>query len=480
MHNNIKSPLDRQYRSLFFVGLLAYFFLLLLSLLFYRERTTFVDLAFHLFELCRRQELIPQNYRFIAIFTQLPPYLGIRMGWPLEILMLLYSAAFSLLYLAVYAMIGLLRSYRIALLLLFVNTLFVTHTFYWAQSELPQGLAFMMLAWSLVRHDSPRRPLLRKSLLILLLFLVAFAHPLLLFPFLFMAAYYWLEEQDRVKRRYLLRISLLYLFLVAVKSLFLRTGYDNHSFSGLKNFYLQFPDYFTLYSNKRLLGHFAGPYLMVPVSVVAIVIVYLRQRAYKKLLLFSCSFLGYLLLINVSYPDNRTPDFYIENLYLPLGVFISLPLVYDILPMLVRSGYSKAVLVLVPGILLFACIRIFSRHEQYSARLNWMAGFWQRHKNEKLVIRREEVPMDTLLMTWGTPYEFWLLSTSRNNESASLIVTDETQNMEWAFDDPRIFLSTWGTHSYKDLPARYFRFRDTTGHYQYMTPAPKGNAAPGD
>ncbi|MEZ5033101.1 MAG: hypothetical protein R2787_17065 [Saprospiraceae bacterium] len=40
-----------------------------------------------------------------------------------------------------------------------------------------------------------------------------------------------------------------------------------------------------------------------------------------------------------------------------------------------------------------------------------MRQFLQDHPGQKLIVDDRLLPADTLLMTWASPYEFWLLST---------------------------------------------------------------------
>ena len=199
--------------------------------------------------------------------------------------------------------------------------------------------------------------------------------------------------------------------------------------SGMKNFLTCFPDYFTLYSNKQFLLHCVTIYYWAPVLLFSIVWLYYRHKQWNRLGLLLLSFFGYLFLVNVSYPTSATPVFYIENLHLPIGFFLALPLVYDVLP---RLNDEKVVLSVFLLLALTAAARFYQTHFVYTARLDWERRFLKAHGNKKLIYPDAGVPMDTLMMVWGTPYEFWLLSTIEQGRSASIIIDPKPEVRLWA------------------------------------------------
>ena len=78
--------------------------------------------------------------------------------------------------------------------------------------------------------------------------------------------------------------------------------------------------------------------------------------------------------------------------------------------------------------------------------------------------------MDTLIDTWATPYEFWLLSTSQNNESASVIFTDSiAPYYYWLPENKMFFIKTNLRYPYEEFDNEYFKFNDTL-RYTVRTP----------
>lgn len=67
-----------------------------------------------------------------------------------------YSIGFMAYYLICYFICGsLLKQYDFALIILLLNLLFVTETFFYTPSELPQGIALLMVTFAFVRNKQP-------------------------------------------------------------------------------------------------------------------------------------------------------------------------------------------------------------------------------------------------------------------------------------------------------------------------------------
>jgi len=455
------------YKRCYYIGLIAYVVLLFLAILFYKERTIFTDIAFHLFSIIKYNSLAIQNFRFGAVFTQLFPLLALKAGFSLKGIMIAYSAGFILFYFACYVLCGaVFKNYKTALLLLLFNLLFASHTFYWMQSELPQGISIMLVILAYL-GNKPFEQISPISLAIIFiaLFMVSFTHPLIIFPFVFSLLFFFFNNHVSIEKKMLIAIFVFYFIVLVIKNVFFKTAYENQAMGGAGNLISKFPHYFNLYSNRRLLANFVGKYYWIPLLSSIIVIVYVYKHEYFKALFFLLFMIGYILLIDVSYPDKNTTDFYIENLYLPMGIFIAIPFVYDILPLLENKKIAVATIIL---IIVSGCIRIYFTHNMYTARLNWERNYLKQNIGKKLLVDAQKTPVDTLFMTWGTPYEFWLLSTIENYNTASIVINDNPGQLIWALDNSKSFLTTWGTYSYSEFPGKYFIFNDTVSNYHMM------------
>lgn len=443
-------------------GYIIYPVLILFSILFFRERTAFIDISYHLFYILKDSSFAIQNNRFGAALTQWIPLSGAKLGLSLKTIALAYSAGFAITYFAVFILIHkILKNNRVALAWLFFSVLMTTHTFYWIQSELPQGAAFFFIFLALLDNQ------LKKGsasyvfywLSAVLLFIICFTHPLLLFACLFSFIFLWnLYPQ---KRSLIYFSAATYLSFYVLKAVFFQTSYENSAFGGLKNIFTLFPDYFDIQSNKNLLKYFFTDYYFVPIGLALLLFFYIKTKRYIPAVLTAVFFTGYIFMVDLTYPGG-TDQFYIENQYLLLAVFIGLPLAFEL--MNIEPLWRNGIVFLIG---FFAVFRIYYAHDLYSARLDWQRNILleaERLPSQKLILADENLPEDTLLMTWAASYEFWVLSTIENAKSASVIVEEQPGEFDWAAGEHQSFITKWGAFKYSDLNPKYFRFTDSTAY----------------
>lgn len=456
-------------KSILILGICTYSFLLGAAVFFYKERTVFLDIAYHLFNILKDQNFAIQNNRFGAMFTQVFPLLAAKSGLSLNAIALLYSTSFILLYAATFFSILLIqKNTRIALAYFIFGFIITAHTFYWAQSELPQASAFLFLYLGLLDNALTKGVSAKYWILAIpLLITVCFTHPLMIFAVSFSFAFFFLNKKEN--RKTIAYSFGIYLIITVAKTIFFKTIYDKQSLGGLKNIVRLFPDYIGIKSNENLVKYLVNDYYLVPVAFVMILIFYLKQKEFLKAILITAACFGYIFIVNISYPYN-TEQFYIENLYLILGLFIGLPLAVDVLPAIKRKQFAFGVLAI--GVLV-AMIRICKTHKMYTARLNWNRDLLRSTKNlphKKLIVRTDNIPEDILIKTWGSCYEFWLLSTLEENESRSIIIERPDYGFGWAIAEKTKFIAQWGIFPYQEFPKNYFKFHDTTAYEYYVLP----------
>ena len=291
---------------------------------------------------------------------------------------------------------------------------------------------------------------------------LAFFHALLIFALLYIVIFFLERKNVFASTRFLYIIAFIFFFAVLLKAIAFRTDYERHSMSGLKNFITLFPNYINLYSNKQFLLNCLTKYYWIPIISVGIVIVYSIRRAWINMLLFLSFFFGYLLLVNISYPTTATPPFYIENLYLPLSLFLALPFVFDVLPILEKKHLA---LPITAAIIISGCARIYAAHTTYTTRLDLERSFLDKYDDRKVIVKAGKKDLDILQMLWGTPYEFLLLSEIERDKAASIIIDEYPQHLAWANDLKKELLVNWNIIPYNQINPKYFHFTDTTTGY---------------
>ncbi len=444
-------------------GVFTYSILLLLSIFFYKERAVFMDVAYLLFFIITDSYFAIQHFRFDALFSQLFPLLGVKLGLSLNTLALLYSVSFVLLSAGTFLLIILVwKNTRVALSFLLYTLLITTHTFFWMPSELPQGVAFLFIFIALLDNAIQKGSLPESfpPLFALLIFTICFAHPLLLFPFLFLMLFYYLSYPH--KRRIIVYATATYVIFFIIKRMFFKAPYDDGAiglfFSNVVKLY---PNYIDNLANKNLLKYFLHDYYFALILLVIVIGFYIKKRLYLKSLLVFGFFSGYIFMINCSYPGGAD-QFYIENQYMLFTVFMGVPFIYDVLPALNnrKVGVYLVFLIIFAGI-----VRIVITHRQYADRLDWyrhVLAATEHAPNKKIVIPEDAVPKDLLLMTWASAYEVWLLSTIETGNTRSVIIEENPGDLDDFLCGNKSFATRWRSFKYKDLDPRYFKFNDTS------------------
>lgn len=454
-------------KHLYYTGIVIQLALIVLAALFYKERAIFLDNAFFLFDIIKDNSFSVQRYRFVAIIPQILPVAAIKASLSLKWVLVAYSASFAIYHFICYVVCGsLFKNYKMALVLLLTHLVITTHTFFWGLSELLLGMSLMFPFFALLIHRANSK--MNKILLWFLIFVglitIVFSHPLVVIPFAFTWVYFFISKDVGIKKRDFITIGIIFVVLASTKAIFFTDKYESGSISQMTYFVSLFPNYFSTYSNTRFFTNWFHIYYWLPVLFLLVLIAYGYQRKWLK---FSMVFTGcfvYLQIVNISYPGPHTPDFYRENMYIPLGLFLALPLVYDILPR-INKTLTIGILILIASTGLF---RIYEMRGSYKGRIDWFRGYMTENGNRKIIGSALNMPQGTMIMSWASSYEFWLLSTIEKGESASIILEDNIDEYGWAYDNYRGFVTHWGVYKYKDLDPRYFKFTDTQTHYSVI------------
>lgn len=443
-------------KNTFYIGNAIYTSLFILAILFYVERTAFVDISFHLFYILKDEYFAIQNFRFGSVFTQAFPLFAYYLSLPLKYIMLTYSVGFALIY-WIHFNIQFRLGYKFGLVMLMLSILMVNDTFYWIQSELPQGLAMLtlLLAYISFSYERHKKPFLFYPIFTLLTFTTAFMHPLLLFPFLFGVTFLFFKQE--IGWNLFLGSVVSYLGFFGIKTFFFATAYDSQSMGGASNIFTLFPHYFTLESNVEFLGYLLYDYYLLLIGLISVSVYYIYKRKTLLFLSVLLFFIGYSLLVNISYPQGGA-KFYMENLYLPLTIFVAYPLAFDLLPAL-KGKYFLGILLLA-GIIRLT--HIYYTSAPYTERANYLLELIEETPEGKMVRSATEAEKEILQMDWATPYEIWLLSTIKTGRTKSMVIIDNPEKLEWAKSQNKSFITKWGAFDYETLPDRYFNFTDSS------------------
>lgn len=455
-------------KTLYKTGFIAYALLLVMATLFYKERTIFMDAAYHLFHILMSNDFAIQHGRFGAVVTEVFPVVGSKLGLSLKNIMILYSSGTMFFYFLCYVVCGsVLKQYRYALIVLLFSILFATETFFWPYSELQQGCCMLLVMFAIL--NTKMQVVLKYALILALMVTLAFIHPLIIVPAAFLFIYLVLSGTGDISKKELVIGFGLFLVIYCIKAKFFVPPYEVNATTGfrqkIKNL---LPQYFDLYSVKKFVNDCLGKFIWIPVTVIGTTAYYIVTKKWMLLAFYLISVVGFVSLINISYDYNGVPSFYIENLYLPLAIILAAPLVFEIIKEVNRKIIVLPLFLLV---ILSGSYRIYRQHDFFAARLNWFRGFYTENSDKKLIVDQSHVPMPTLIMHWGTPYEFWALSTLEQGRTASIIVTDNVDALIPPPGKTTSFISTYGGFPYSSFPKEYFKFTDTVSEYQVLRKA---------
>ncbi len=450
------------------LGFFSYSVLFIFAVIFFKERTVFMDASYIVFSIVKDGKLAIQNFRFGSAFTQLFPLITLKLGLPLEKIILSYSVGFVIYFSAIYATIKyLIKNESISNSFILFNVLIVSGTFYWIQSEQIQGSALLLLYFALLLPNKIKEkwPAIVSSILYLLLFILVFIHPMLIFPFIFINLFLYLAPSTytfKIDKQELISHTSYFLLVYIVKLVFFKHPYDSQSMGNIKNLITFFPNYLNIQSNKNFLYNLITDYYLLGIMFLVNIYYYVQKTSWKKLALMVLFSVGYLFLINISYPDGAS-KFYMESHYVQLSLFVIIPFIFDTLPQ-IKIKYQYPLLFC---IVIIRLLHIYDAHRPYTERLTWERDYLSKTQNDtkrKIISGLTEFPKEILFDNWATPYEFWLLSTIEQKSSRSVVFVDNKDKLLWAVPKKDAFVTQWGVFDYHDFPLVYFIFRDTSSY----------------
>lgn len=418
----------------------------------------FSDAAYHLFEIISRNEYAIQNSRFVAYFTQSFPLWSSRFQLPLSTVAILYSLSFPLLYLITFWLLCVvMKNYKVALTYLLLSFLMTRASFYWCLSEVIQGFAFFALYIAFLMRivEHKKSGYLSRALMLSCMLATVCSHPIIVFSVCFTFVFFFLHYSQ--ERRFLIREAVLFLGLFVVKALVFRNVNDSAASGSLKKGLKLFPHYLDMESNRNFVSYLIHDYHWVGILFVSCLLFYFRRDRLKALLVFSFA-VGFVFMNNLAVPFGAD-QFYVENRYMGLCLFVVLPFVWDVLPQIKITGLKRSLL---PIAIITCLVGIYQHHTVYTERLNILRGHVQEMttaQSDKWILPVEKLSKEPLFLFWGVSYETWVLSTCELNQTYSLVVREQPGEFGELEHCNSCFGTKWAVHQYEGLPKRYFVFK---------------------
>lgn len=439
--------------------------MLILSLIFWRQRVFILDASFQSFYLVAKQDWAFQVKRYGAAIVQGIPLLLTKLGLPLKTILISYSLSFTLYPLLLFGVLVWMKMQRYAWALALFFLLIMAHTFFWMQSELIQATAFAIFTLAVYRKRN-WVVWLRYPIVAILILLTLYTHPLgvvpLAFGFTFLAVGGGESTFSRVNLLTDGALLLVTMLIFYIKQFKLGTGdYDVTAVEMLDNVPKYIFDFFKLRSWTRFTHQLALTYQLVPLAFFGIIYWYGQKKQWLRMATVIIGFVVWLGII-LSTWHYGAEQFYIESYYLMLGCFLALPLALDILPELQprRAKIGLGLIAIFRVVMILIVSNVFIQREAY---IRQFVNQTQEMPDQRYLIKKGEINPYVLQMDWGFPYETLMMSTVDNPDKPRNLLIYAEQIPEYVAEFQRnSMLTTWGPFPYEWFKGDdYFRLTDT-------------------
>lgn len=449
-------------RHIQIIGLLFFAFYAFLSLYFFKERMLSFDSAAYALEIIQTKTFHTPLGRWSSVLSQALPLLFLKLGCSLSTFLKVYSLSFILIvYLGFLFLSLILKDNKSSIIYLLTFCLVTRHTFYFSIAELPLGVLWSVVLYSMVNYSLNKES--KKSLLLfgcsfIMIFILYYFHQLMFIGILFIlfTIYFSRREFKSVKIFSLILFTLLWfganILLISGDS------YEGKKIPGAETFIKEIPHFFELPSYRYFI-HYLKSELLIPVVLVVSCIMFL---IYKKKLLLSVLFIlfpiGYLILITITYYKGESPNMY-ELYFVLFGLFFAITISSTLL---VKIN-NRVIFYMITPLLFYCSVKIYNAHFLPSMRIHYLQLLTKEGKkleNRKYVIHPDDFPWGYGWVTWAIPSETLLLS-SLNNKSDGVVcyVPNFDEVVDTKPNDGQLLGASWQKHMLHTdvLDTQYFQ-----------------------
>lgn len=462
-----------------YTGHSLFLVLAIMAVCYFRERSLFLDTAFQSFEIIKNGGFAIQVNRFGVAFAQAFPLLAVKLGLPLKGVLIAYSLSFVLVHWALFSLtLHRLQQPAFALCIALFNILLVNHSFYWVQNEGVQAVSWCLFFWALLAHCEAMQKWTGGNVLAAagLVPMLVFFHPLVVFPFFFTAFFFSIGKMAGGEKadppmpghKTLLLAVVAFILVLAAKHIFFNNHYDQLADKRL-----------TLNRLWQLLGnplyqpgtrlfweHLLTDFYLWPPALLLVLIFYLRQKSCLKFLFVTGAHLAGWVMVTTAYQEGGY-FFHIETQYLPLSIFVLLPLCVDVVPALFSHRRW-----LLPAVLLFGLIagwrlrHIADQGAFYTRRIAYLEDLMHKATaqtdSHKFLLDAGLLNKEVMLQNWALPYETIHLSTLHSPDSLTVIyAVDDWHQQAWVLELKNRIATGMDLLKPAQLDPRYYNFRDT-------------------
>jgi len=287
-----------RYKNISFItisGLTINAMLLLMSIVFAKERMLFLDSGIYLFEIVNQEQFYVPYRRFANIFNQFLPWIGVQFHLKTSIILLLYSFNIQLLFTLIFLVIHfVLKQKYLAFAIPLFQLMMCYESYYLPVSELSVGIAFLILWWAVFQSKNIIQPRLYFLISVFLALIVAFSHTIVIIPILFLLVVEFKNERpDKNKMIWLLGT----IFLIALHTLIFYESYESERTADVLNSLIHFSRYELVTSFYTSIRHILHLPLFIFAGLISMIWL-IQIKNWRLVLVYS--FAGMVCLFTIS------------------------------------------------------------------------------------------------------------------------------------------------------------------------------------
>jgi hypothetical protein len=448
-----------------FFALMAVF-----AVVFANERFQ-ADGAYYLFKVINYESFQIEHQRFILIFSQALPLLGVKMHLSVSNIILLNSLSnIFFFYLVFLYVVYRLQDQTGGVAVILFQVLGVLHLQFTPMYEIWYGAVLLVPLRSHIffeRHSTAPDWLVFTALMITVLF----SHPLLFIPLIFILIFSTVENWW-MHWRVFIAVVISFVSWYIIKKIFL-TEYEANKISMLDTSWNK--AYLNLIKPAYLWAQvkYFFTYYTVPTCLFLFsLLFYLVRRARVKAMLLFCFFIGHIVVVNFTHVNDATLTPYFERMYMPLIAIAVLPFLYDIFTQLLLTnviGGTIVALIVVWRIGRFVDVGL--DYKEATAHADKAIVAATQMQGSKFELNHSDSQWCMKLMDWSFAMETMVRSAAKNpNRTITIAIWsdfDEANNRERLKNNPNEFMMRCfevvpDTH----LNPKYFKVQH--GHYRYL------------
>lgn len=332
---------DPQRRYTFFTHL--FFAVMAIFAIVFADERFQADGAYYLFKVVNFEKFQIEHQRFVLVFSQALPLLGVKLGLPLKFIIQLNSLSNVIFFYLIFRyVVYFIRDQTAGVAVIIFQCFGVLHIQFTPMYEIWYGtLLLVPIRSHLVCYRYSRFTDI--LLIAVLMITVLFAHPLLFIPLIFVLLLDAVEKWALDWRIFALTIVVFAAWIV-VKKMFL-SDYEAGKLSmldtGWNKAYLDLlsPSYYWK------LVKFFFTYYTIPMLVYLLTIgFYLVRRLRSKALIVTVFLFGHILVVNFTHVNDWTLSPYFERMYMPVIPIIFFPFLYDVITQIFLRNIVGAIL----------------------------------------------------------------------------------------------------------------------------------------